>query len=315
MSNGLPPPESDWSLAFWVAAAALLVDEVICFVPVGAPPPTTVADVSPTLVEGSTAVLGIDSVVVVATGMVEDVLIEVWLDEAEIVAIVVVTCTPGLVVGRVTESVGWCVLVRWIAEEDALEMVDVVFAAVMHKASNIPPFLTIPSNVFELTVTSEHASLTLSATEVSAPSHSDEHPFWKSETAQDGIWLSYVSWQLKGIKIDVICWKLASERASAAGKAVRRRIPRRISKFLSARLARELEEGSLMTLGQPGGRWWIERYCRSDKQSDWLTREPTKCSTEVKRCWAYQNPWRLRRAVLIVKLPTICSVCDRRCER
>jgi hypothetical protein len=87
----------------------------------------------------------------------------------------------------VTESAAEAVSA--MAEDDCATVV-VVFAVAGHNACIIPPFITIPNNVFELTDTSEQESLTSLATEVSADRHADEHPFSKSLTLQVGIWLS-----------------------------------------------------------------------------------------------------------------------------
>lgn len=85
----------------------------------------------------------------------------------EVVLGVVPTTTPGLVVGIVTEAAAEEALSA-MAEDDSATVV-VVFAAVVgHSACIIPPFITIPSNVLELTETSEQASLTSLATEFSA---------------------------------------------------------------------------------------------------------------------------------------------------
>lgn len=107
------------------------------------------------------------------------------LEALELVLAVVGTTTPGLLVGIVTEFAAEADSA--IADDDFATVV-VVFAAVDgHNACIIPPFITIPSNVFELTDTSEQASLTSLATDSSADSHADEQPLWKSATLQVGI--------------------------------------------------------------------------------------------------------------------------------
>jgi hypothetical protein len=63
----------------------------------------------------------------------------------------------------------------------------VVFANVGHNAATIPPFLTIPNNVFELTFTCEQELDTLLAIAFSPATQAVEHPLLKSETVQDGI--------------------------------------------------------------------------------------------------------------------------------
>jgi hypothetical protein len=109
----------------------------------------------------------------------------------EFVLAVVGTTTPGLVVGIVTE---FAAEADSAMADDDFATVVVVFAAVDgHNACTIPPFITIPNNVFELTDTVEQAPLTLLATDSSADSHADEQPLWKSAILQVGIWLSYAS--------------------------------------------------------------------------------------------------------------------------
>jgi len=103
--------------------------------------------------------------------------------------------TPGPSVGIVTERAAGAAGVELAI---VTEIVDfgacvVVFSNVGHKASTIPPSLTIPNNVFELTSTFEQALDTLLATEFSPDTQVTEHPLLKSETVQDGIWLSYVN--------------------------------------------------------------------------------------------------------------------------
>jgi hypothetical protein len=63
----------------------------------------------------------------------------------------------------------------------------VVFANVGHKAATIPPSLTIPNNVFDLTFTCEQELDTLLAIVFSPATQAVEHPSLKSETVQVGI--------------------------------------------------------------------------------------------------------------------------------
>lgn len=141
----------------------MLVDSVLC-----------VASVVCTVVdEAAAAVLSVLSVVsvvlsLVVFAVVECVItVEVDFDALEVVVTAVLSCTPGLLVGIVTESAAEEALSA-MAEDDFATVVVVLAAAVGHNACIIPPFITIPSNVFELTDTSEQESLTSLATEVSA---------------------------------------------------------------------------------------------------------------------------------------------------
>jgi hypothetical protein len=120
--------------------------------------------------------------------------------EVEVVEVVEVLkprppVTPGPSVGIVTETAAGAAGVELAI---VTEVVDfgacvVVFSNVGHKASTIPPSLTIPNNVFELTCTFEQALDTLLAIEFSPDTQDAEHPLLKSETVQEGIWLSYVN--------------------------------------------------------------------------------------------------------------------------
>ncbi|KAF4631832.1 hypothetical protein G7Y89_g6298 [Cudoniella acicularis] len=96
---------------------------------------------------------------------------------------------------------------------------DMVDSTVSQSAPTIPPFITLPSNVLAFTDTSSHAEVTLLACAFKPVTHSAVHPDWKSDTSQDGISLSYSNWQVKGINIEVICWKLARDTALAEGSA------------------------------------------------------------------------------------------------
>lgn len=106
--------------------------------------------------------------------------------------------TPAPPVGSVTEtSAGGATAELAIVTEIVVlpfPAADVVvFANDGHKAATIPPFLTIPSNVFELTCTFEQELDTLLAIEFSADTHCEVQPLLKSDVVQVGIWLSYVN--------------------------------------------------------------------------------------------------------------------------
>jgi hypothetical protein len=101
--------------------------------------------------------------------------------------------TPALSVGIVTETAaGWAVGTELWTVTEIVACVE-VFANVGHRAATIPPFMTIPNNVFELTFTSSQDLDTLLAIAFSPCTQTAEHPLLKSETVQDGIWLSYVN--------------------------------------------------------------------------------------------------------------------------
>jgi hypothetical protein len=115
-----------------------------------------------------------------------DCAIETELLAVELDVFVDAPITPGLAVGSVTEFAGRAVVLATVAE--VFTTVDVVVLANEgHKACTIPPFFTIPSNVLELTVTSEQALVTSSATEFSAATHAAEHPLLKSDAVHVGI--------------------------------------------------------------------------------------------------------------------------------
>lgn len=255
MSNGLPPPppESDW--AFLVDEAALLVDDdvsasfelVVAGTLVPRPPSVDCIDVEVAAADGVDAAAAVVSAVdsKVCELDTRSVDLDLWLvvvlivDCAIGVALdgVVDTTTPGLAVGSVTESatVGWALSWTWVL---VAACVVAVACSVGHSACRIPPFLIIPSNVLEFTLTFEQAWLTLPATEVNAAAQSAEHPGdSKSATVHDGIWLSYVNWHVNGINIEVISWKFARERAVVRGSDTNRIIFRRMLKMLYAGLA------------------------------------------------------------------------------
>jgi hypothetical protein len=181
ISNGLPPPEPDpcvsesWP-AFCVEAAAaavvvLLVAAFFFVLELVFGPVLSLASVAcAVVVEAAAVALSVLSVVSVVLALVVFSVVEcndVLLDALDVVVAVVLTWTPGLVVGIVTESAADDALSA-IAEDDFATVVVVFAAAVGHNACIMPPFITIPSNVFELTETSEHESLTSLATEVNA---------------------------------------------------------------------------------------------------------------------------------------------------
>lgn len=97
--------------------------------------------------------------------------------------------TPAPPVGIVTDTAaGWAAGVELCTMTDVVDFVCVVSSG--HKATTIPPSFTIPNNVFELTSTFEQDWDTLLAIEFSPAKQAAEHPLLKSETVQDGIWLS-----------------------------------------------------------------------------------------------------------------------------
>lgn len=103
------------------------------------------------------------------------------------VVVVVLTTTPGLSVGSVTASADVVVFCT-------VDVFVVVACIVGHSAFSIPPPLIMPSNVFELTFTFEHAFVTLLASAVSVCAHIAEQPASpKSDSAQFGICWSYVN--------------------------------------------------------------------------------------------------------------------------
>jgi hypothetical protein len=98
--------------------------------------------------------------------------------------------TPAPPVGIVTETAaGWAAGVELWTVTEIVDFAD-VFANVGQRATTIPPSLTIPNNVFELTSTSEQEPDTLLAIASSPSTQAAEQPLLKSETVQDGIWLS-----------------------------------------------------------------------------------------------------------------------------
>lgn len=98
--------------------------------------------------------------------------------------------TPALSVGIVTETAaGWAVGTELWTVTEIVACVE-VSAKVGHRAATIPPFMTIPNNVLELTSTSSQDLDTLLAIAFNPSTQTSEHPLLKSETVQDGIWLS-----------------------------------------------------------------------------------------------------------------------------
>ena len=114
--------------------------------------------------------------------------------------------TPPGVVGIVTDATGGTAaeLARAVVLAAVVVAFEVVFSTDGHRAATIPPFITIPNSVFDFTLTFEQESDTLFATEFSAETQAAEHPLLKSVTSQVGIWLSYVTWQVKGIDDEVM---------------------------------------------------------------------------------------------------------------
>jgi len=210
ISNGLPPPVS-CELAFGVDVAEV----VLLLLVTGDALSRLVVIVWLALVVVASS--DVDEVedgaveVEVSSAVVELLLDFVEVETREAVRVVDATVavedlippppvTPGLAVGSVTETAG---AGSGIAEGAAV--VCVVCVPVGHNASMIPPFITIPNNVFELTVMLEHASLTSLATDFKPFLHDFEHPFLKSSTMHDAICSSYANWHDIGINNEVIC--------------------------------------------------------------------------------------------------------------
>jgi len=124
----------------------------------------------------------------------DDELVEAAMLEVCLELDVLDNVTPGLVVGIVTLAT---VVVAPALDVFDSVLVDVGVAVVLevfilgHKAAIIPPFLTIPSNEFEATLSSEQALLTHVAFEVKADWQSREQPLLKSESVQVAIEVSY----------------------------------------------------------------------------------------------------------------------------
>ena len=96
--------------------------------------------------------------------------------------------TPEPPVGIVTDTAAGCAAgVEGGTVTDVTVACADVFANVGHSAATIPPFLTIPNKVFELTLTLSQDWDTAFATVFSPATHTAEHPLLKSETVQDGI--------------------------------------------------------------------------------------------------------------------------------
>jgi len=171
-----------------------LLDAFEVDVEVPAPPPMPPpADASDDVVGEIVVELGVEEEIfeeVVRVVRVElltcDCTIGTELSVVELGVFVEAPVTPGLVVGNVTEFAGRAVVPARVAE--VVTTVDaVVLANVEHKACTIPPFFTIPNNVLELTLTSEQALVTSSATEFSEATHAAEHPLLKSDAVHIGI--------------------------------------------------------------------------------------------------------------------------------
>jgi hypothetical protein len=180
--------------------------------------------------------------------------------EAEVVLKPRPPVTPGPSVGNVTDTASGC----WAGVEvwNVTETVGCaeVFANVGHKAATIPPFLTIPKSVFELTLTPEQEFDTLLAMEFSPATQAAEHPLLKSETVQDAIWLSYVNWQSKGMRTEVMLWKFARESAFAAGTASNiEMFFRRISESVVFKTRRQILKKEKVRSGYSDLRGWQGR--------------------------------------------------------
>ena len=179
MSKGLPPPEPPDPCEFvcWpdfevapAPAAVVLVEVLASFFEVVLA--AISVDCGVVVVDEAAAdtlsVLCAVLLVSVLFGLVVFADVECVVRDAGVfcAAVEVPNTTPGLAVGIVTETAAEPVSAM---AEDVLAAVVVAFAATVgHNACIIPPFITIPNNVFELTETSEQALLTSLATEVSA---------------------------------------------------------------------------------------------------------------------------------------------------
>jgi hypothetical protein len=169
----------------------LEVFEVEVEVEVTAPPPRpSPADANDVVVGEIVVELGVEEEIFEEVVRVElltcDCAIGTELLVVELEVFVEAPVTPGLAVGNVTEFTGRAVVPARVAE--VFITVDVVVLAnVGHKACTIPPFITIPNNVLELTLTSEQALVTSSATEFSAATHAAEQPLLKSDAVHVGI--------------------------------------------------------------------------------------------------------------------------------
>jgi hypothetical protein len=167
------------------------VFEVEVEVEVTAPPPKpTPADTNDVVVGEAVVELGVEEEIFEEVVLVElltcDCAIGTELLVVELEVFVEAPVTPGLAVGSVTEFAGRAVVLARVA--DVFTTVDVVVLAnVGHKACTIPPSITIPNNVLELTLTSEQALVTSSATEFSAATHAAEQPLLKSDAVHVGI--------------------------------------------------------------------------------------------------------------------------------
>ena len=194
ISNGLPPPlPPEFGLASLVVEVALLVVVVVDILAcselvvvdtlVSLPPPAECSDVDAAaevlavilrLCVLDTSIVELDSRLEVLPEV--DCAIGVAVEEA-----FVAKTTAGLDVGIVTESAA-------VALPPTGVPVAVFASSVGHNACSIPPSFTIPNNVVELILTSEQASLTLSATDFNAAAQPAEHPGdSKSATIHVGI--------------------------------------------------------------------------------------------------------------------------------
>jgi hypothetical protein len=222
VSKGLPPPESDLAgvvdagaaLLLLVATVPLWLVAVVKVLDFPTAPPAALLDVDWGVVDVEVAIdvaieVGIE-VVTTVWELVFEFAFELetcdWVTAVVLaVAFVVATdwvlpVTPGLFVGIVTEVAGALLLIITglivVFPVPALLVAIVVvedFCNVGHRACIIPPPITIPNNVFELTDTSEQALVTLWATASKADWHVVEHPLLKSDVVHDGMVLLTVS--------------------------------------------------------------------------------------------------------------------------
>jgi hypothetical protein len=185
--------------------------------------------------------------VVVDTGAVGCAETGLALDES---ATLVVVATVG---AELVDVVIWTaeLVVRFVATSAVLVVdcwldffvVDVVSVeSDGHTAAKIPPFMTMLSNDEELTSAPEHALVTLCATDSSASSQAEEHPYSKSESVHVGIGLRYATRQAMGTKPDERGSKFPSDTALVAGMAANKIAVRRMLKPRSAKTEAALDE-------------------------------------------------------------------------
>ena len=185
MSNGLPPPVSSPEDLFFTAAVgvALAAAEVV---PDREAAPPLAGPVSVDNGEGVGSGVGVS--VGRVTGSTAELVVLVALvvpvtDCASLVDVEV--CNPELLVAEVTTTAELC----GAAVDFGGNAVRVGPSSEGgHNASKIFPALIIPSRVFELTITLEHANITAVASLVNCASHAAEQPgSSKSATLHFGI--------------------------------------------------------------------------------------------------------------------------------